>query len=176
MDGMERIGGETARELPAPGATKVTRRRVVLDVEDGVVTIDGSTFTATGLPDAVLNELALRGLATMLCSSDTPDALMARIRAEGLPTRRKAGEKPLDPWRQAYVNALLAKVNPRRGPVVLAVKEAERQARALTTAELVEVKRDPAVVTAYRKLSGEELPPSPLERAIAAARGEGAAA
>jgi hypothetical protein len=155
----------------AEGARRV-KRVGSYSVEEGTYTLDGVTYELSDLPDSVLRWSALRGVAMALTAADDPAAEWARLKA-GEVRHRGGGGAVLKGWRLAYANALLAKVNPRRGPAVMTEAEARAAALGLSAEELAQVRFDPTVVKEYRALSrssGDDEDLTPLERAVAAAR------
>lgn len=166
---------EEAPALVEVGGVKPrsSRRSACVDLLKGEYVLDGRSYLYAGLPAASAGYCGLMGLARVLSGSSDPDAAYAALSRGEVPATRGHGSGPreLDPWRRAFSKALLAKVNPKKGPEVMTAAEAEDRARGLGAADMRAIKADPDVVRAYRGLV--EIAVTPLEAAVAALQQRG---
>ena len=140
--------------------TKAPRRRSAIDTEAGTVTVRTadrasiSTFSVDALSMTVRTWLLLNGLRHYLNQAENP-VFAFELLAEGtMPERRRAepkAEKPLSPWRQAIVLALLDAAVAAGSP--LSEEDARRHAEAFSGKRLGQAKREPAVMAHHAALT-----------------------
>ena len=131
-------------ETETVATTKKARSEGFIDQIGRVVVRDGVTYGLGDLPDHVVGYLALVGLDYKVRTGKD-----AYAKLKGGATQKAAAAHELDPWRLAVAHTIV-----EQSKKTISLDDAKAQAAEIDRTKLIELKKDPAVVKHWRKITG----------------------